>query len=55
MHKINISATHASDAITWATKHAKKGFDLQFSFVDSRYTFEFNDSKEATIFALKWK
>ena len=55
MHKINISSVQASDAIMWANRHAKKGYDLQFNFVDSRYTFEFNDPEEATIFALKWK
>ena len=55
MYKINISADHASEAITWACKHAKDNYDLEFNFVNSRYTFEFNDAKIATIFALKWK
>lgn len=55
MYKINISADHASAAITWATKHAKDNYELEFNFVSSRYTFEFNDSEIAMMFALKWK
>ena len=55
MHTIIIPAIKATDAITWATRYSKKDYDVRISFVDSKYVFEFEDEKDATIFALKWK
>ena len=56
MTKILIDVNHASDAIRWAVTHFGSGnnFTVQHDFPSSKYRFEFDDDRQATMFALKW-
>jgi hypothetical protein len=56
MTKILIDTNRASEAISWAVAHFGNGnnFTVQHDFPSSKYRFEFDDDRQATMFALKW-
>jgi hypothetical protein len=53
MYKISIPTSKAYDAIRWA-KGQFENFGVQHQFPANRYEFEFDNSEDATIFALRW-
>jgi len=54
MYKISIPVDRAYDAIRWAKGHFKY-FGVQHQFPANRYEFEFDNSDDATFFALRWQ
>jgi hypothetical protein len=56
MKSITIDGARVSthDAILWASKQFGSNFNVHHEFPGKKWRFEFNDSKEATLFALKW-
>jgi len=56
MKSITINSDRVStyDAILWASKQFGSNFSVQHEFPGKNWRFDFNNSKEATLFALKW-
>lgn len=42
------------DAIIWASKQFGSNFNVQHEFPGKNWRFDFNNSEEAMLFALKW-
>jgi hypothetical protein len=56
MKSITINGDRVStyDAILWASKQFGSTFNVQHEFPGKNWRFDFNNPKEATLFALKW-
>ena len=44
----------AAEAIEWASKQFGPRFRVQSNFPSNTWSFKFDDSKQAMLFALKW-
>jgi hypothetical protein len=51
---INSDRVSTYDAILWASKQFGSNFSVQHEFPGKNWRFDFNNSKEAILFALKW-
>jgi len=51
---INSDRVSTYDAILWASKQFGSNFNVQHEFPGKNWRFDFNNPKEATLFALKW-